>query len=50
MSHDPESMARAREAFIQWAERLVMPLSISVHQSSKSLKRGTQAAPFSGCQ
>ena len=51
MSHDPEAMARAREAFMQWAEKtgdaLVDPGS-PVRSTKTVSSGGTQDGPADG--
>jgi hypothetical protein len=55
MPHDPESMARAREAFMQWAEvtgsALVdpgAPVQSTKTVSSGGTQNGPATGPFSG--
>ena len=55
MSHDPESMARAREAFMQWAEKTGgalldpgSPVKSTKTVSSGGTQDGSAAGPFSG--
>jgi hypothetical protein len=55
MSHDPESMARAREAFMQWAQKTGdalldpgSPVQSTKTVSSAGTEDGPAAGPFSG--